>query len=78
MHNLNNLTGNPNKSNRGSANGPPCWQHIQGDDDWATAPPRQPVAYKLDRICPAVACSIGFNDLTTFQSIADPSTTLPF
>lgn len=62
MHNPNNLIGNPNKSNRGSANGPP----------------RQPVAYELDRICPAVACSIGFNDLITFQNTADPSTTLLF
>jgi len=69
MRNPFKLTGNPNRSNRGSANGPPSWKHIDGDDDWATAPPR------VDQ---AVALTCGFYDLITFQNTADPSTTLLF
>ena len=40
--NVFNLTGNPNKSNRGTANYPPLsGEHIAGHNDWAQAPPRK-------------------------------------
>ena len=65
---------NPNRSNRGSAIGPPCHQYIDRDDDWTNAtPPLKPLQYQLDRTSSTVARTIGFDNLITFQRTSDPS-----